>query len=753
MNQPIHQFTFLKLRFVPFVVGLLMTGLLINNFQVLAQIPEDKQRYVGLQLLNLDPKPQYGLDIIENSIRQGCNLVEISIYWDEVYKKVNDQPFWEQSDRQMELISRLGAKAAIRIMLGRKLERLEGFWTEKETMKDFLGRPLSSAYGRTCFSFAHPPTVNKAFGFVQEVLRRYNTYQQQGKLLFVTFVNTPTQELGYHYETDPDGVYEKRYTTAFDYSQPSTDAFVDWLTAKYKRVNKLNYLWGTQFATFRDVRTPNTSYFPLPAYRTRGGKDWYLFMHLLLKEYIQKGIKVIKEVNPNFKVVSEYGAVCDVKSAIRGTIAFRDLDQNTDGTKVHDDLYYNHRFIADVVRTNRPGKWVMNEVFYTNDSPVDLLIRHFDESFENGCQVVVMVVSTVEENARRVFENVSRWKNIPYQEVVPTVSMTYKVTEVLDSTITLFEKKWKEIVPKSGLPTVAVKLEEDILTDEYWKPLTVNVHPVVVNPIPERASKVRRQFSYTLPRDVFKDPDGDIVRIEVIEKPAWLNFNGSVFSGTTPDQVAEHRITLRATDDEGATVTTSFTLRVTNVNIKPIVRRPLPDFEGFLEQYLYYQLHGDHFDDPDGTIVRIQAVAGLRPWMTFNGREFGAFPKEQGTFTVTLRATDDDSAWVETSFKVKIINRSPIVRTPLPEKIIAQNKAFRFRIPANTFSDPDGEIVRLRVFNLPTWLTFDGNELRGTPTDLGTYRLIVRAYDNGGDSTQTPFVIKVDERNVVNMPP
>ena len=597
-----------------------------------------QQRYVGLQLLNLNAEPDYGADIIEQSVGAGANLVVLTIYWDEVYKTATSQPDWRQPDRQMEQIARLGVKAGIRIMLGRKAERLQGFWTSNETMNDDLGRQLWGVYGRTCFSFAHAPTVTKAQGFLKEVCQRYNAYQSQGNILYVTFVNTPTQELGYHYETELNGDYKQVYPTGFDYSSPSLEAFKGWITQQYKRINKLNYIWGTKFTSLNDVRPPTTAYRPLPAYRTRAGKDWYLFSHLQLKNFIDQSIRTIKQVNPSYKVVNEYGAVIDAQAAVRGTIAFKNLDQEADGTKVHNDLYWNHRFITDVVRSNRPGKWIMNETFFSPVYSDDLLIKHFDECFENGCNVVTMVASTKDARLSSIFGPVAaRWKNNPWSELRSNATISYKVTEVLDSTSVVVEKAWRTHAQPSP---IEVKIEEDILGEDYWRILATNVYPVVANPIIDRATKPKKTYSYTLPKDVFLDPDGEIVTIEALEKPQWLTFSNGTLTGTVPDQLGESKITLRAIDDEGATVQTSFLLKIVNVNQKPVVKRTLPDFESSLNQTISYPIQGDIFDDPDGVIVRTQAI-GLRPWMSFNSKEFSAYPQEQGTFTITLRGIDD----------------------------------------------------------------------------------------------------------------
>ncbi|WP_037327800.1 putative Ig domain-containing protein [Runella zeae] len=712
----------------------------------------DQQRYVGLQLLNLDPSPEAGLDIIEASIQNGCNLVALTIQWDEVYKTATSAGDWRQYDRQIEYIAKTNAKIALRIMVNRLSYRLDGFWTADETMKDDLGRPLNGVYSRTCFSFAHQPTVEKAQRFIQEVCQRYNTYQQQGKILYVSFGNLPTQELGFSHENQFGN--DKAYLACYDYSTSSISAYRQWAQARYKTINKLNYHCKTKFTSFQTLLPPNTSYNPLPAFRQKSGKDWYIFLHSQLKTFINTTIGKVKEINNSYKIVNEFGTVTDDFSAMLVSYAFKDLGQLADGNKVHNDPYYNHRWITDVMRSNSTNKWILNEVFYYSQTPTDRLIRQFDECFEHGCKIVTFVVGAVEPASMQLLRNISqKWLNAPLNAIQASREIPYTLTEALDFSLTNNQKKWQEQYAQNASP-IHIPLTEDILSEEYWRPLAVNVPPIVSQPIGNRATKPKRSFNYTLPKEVFSDPDGEIVRIEVLEKPQWLTFSNGAFSGTSPEQLGDYQIKLKATDDEGASVETTFKLSIVNVNQKPIVKNTIPDFESQLEQLIYYQFYGDIFDDPDGTIARIQTF-GLRPWMTFTPKDFSAYPREQGTFTITLRGYDEDSAFVETSFKVKILNQLPIVKQPLPVKDIGINRAFRFKIPTSMFADPDGQITQIKAVNLPSWLTFDAptTTLRGTPTQLGEYRVGIRAYDTVGDSVQTTFVIKVTETGTLNAPP
>lgn len=722
-----------------------------------AQLPNaDQQRYVGLQLLNLDRAPNAGLEIIEKSVGFGCNLVVITVFWERVYPTATSAPDWRQPDQQIALAIKSGAKVALRVMVGRSVGSLPGFWTSKESMHDDQGRPLQAIYELTAFSYAHEPTTQKAQKFIQEVCQRYNYVQNAGNMLYVSFVNIPGQESGNNYENWIDGDFKKIYVSSFDYSNAMTDGFQTWALQKYKRLAKINYVWKTRIASEKEIYAPTDWFSPRNLYRKIQGKDWYVYTHQVLKKYIDQTIAGIKSVNPSYKIVNDYGAVSDDISMLRTTLGFKDLDQNADGTKVNDDPYnFNHGWTIDVVRSNRPNKWVLNEVFYTPEIPQQLLIKQFDDCFRHGCKVVTMVISTVDNATKNIIEPIkNRWLSNPNTAVKTEASYRYSLSQVLDSTETKsFIKEYERIAGKISPKIVDVQVVEDVLSDAYWKDLRANVPPVVNFALTDRASKPRKPYSYALPKDLFTDPDGNITKIEAVEKPAWLSLEKGVLTGTVPNELSEHKITLQATDDDGATIKTSFLLKIVNSNVKPVVRRPIPNFDSYWQQLIFYQFQGDHFDDPDGNIVKIEATKGLRPWMTYTPGEFSAFPSEFGIFPITIKATDDDSAFVETTFFVRVINRPPVVAKTIPEKVVAQGKLFKYRISKDIFSDTDGGIMSLKVLNRPPWLDFDGSELRGTPPQIDSYRLIIRAFDNAGDSVQTDFYLRVASSASLNVPP
>jgi Beta-galactosidase/Secretion system C-terminal sorting domain/Putative Ig domain len=725
-----------------FVFFLSFIGLFIPSHIALGQ------RYVALQMLNLDESPDGANNIINGALDQGCNLVNLTIYWDMVYPTATSSPDWRQPDQQIALVTARGAKVSLRIMLARRMNRIEGFWTNAERPQDFNYKPLEGIYGRTSFSLAHQPTVDKAAQFVKTVCQRYSNLQNEGKLLFVSVVNTPIQELGHHYNNYPEGDWQtsnpREFLTVYDYCPSAASSFRLWLKNQYKTLSKLNYHWKRQETTWDNLKVPQTYDNQLALYQSRMGKDWYLYSHYTLRSFIHSMISAIKSVNPNFKVINEYGAVIDQLSPLRNTLGFRDLDQQADGTKINNDISYDHRFMMDVVRSNRPNVLIMNEVFYDGKSSNADYIKQFDECFERGANMVSFVLATYQqfELAKTALRtSASRWINQPLASIKPQEQMSYSMSEVLDNDYKKVFNNW-QIKAGSSRQPVQINLNEDLLSDEYWKPIRNNVLPIVKQVIPERAVKINRAFTYKIPDNTFADLDGEVVRIEAINLPVWLKFENNELSGTAPNSVAEYNIRLRAIDDENGIVETNFKLSVVNNNLKPVLTSVLPTFQIYLEQLVVYKI-STHFNDPDGKIVRYEAT-GLQPWMSLDKDDFIAFARTYGTFTITIRAYDEDETWVEGSFVVKVLNRPPQVKNAPAVRSVSILKNFRYPIdPNNIFADSDGKIERVRLLGLANWMTFQDNVLSGTPSTLGDFNLILRAYDNGGDSVQVPIIIRV----------
>jgi hypothetical protein len=98
-------------------------------------------------------------------------------------------------------------------------------------------------------------------------------------------------------------------------------------------------------------------------------------------------------------------------------------------------------------------------------------------------------------------------------------------------------------------------------------------------------------------------------------------------------------------------------------------------------------------------------------------------------------------------------NHVPYVFRPVPMQIIPVNKDFAYKLPIDTFSDVDGTVVKIDVGVLPSWLRYEGGQLRGRPTVLGDYRIQLKGVDDEGGVADAFLTIRVDTRENANKPP
>ncbi|WP_373511540.1 putative Ig domain-containing protein [Persicitalea sp.] len=719
--------------------------------------PGNTQRYFSLLQLNLSQEKDFELEVIRQAADAGVNSLLLTVHWDKVYRKSPSEPGdWYRYDSQVQLATKLGLKVAIRVMIGRNRNDLKGFWTEAESMKDYKQYPLREAYDATSFSYLHQPSVELAADFVRQVTERYKYLQKDNNLIFFSVVTTPTQEAGYHMiNIPPKGEYLDNYLSIFDYSDFYKKGFRTWLQEKYKKIIRLNLLWGAEYKTFEEVLPPVTPWEPKESFFGRRGKDWYIFRHLALKQFNDRMIKTIKDVDKNIGYINEFGAVSDAVSGVRGTLAFRDLGEKTDGVKIHDDARYDHRWTMDIIRGSiRPDQWVMNEVFYADYLPSSEFYEQIDECFESGAKMVAFVLSTTGHIAamRDVIRNsANKWIPKPMTPIVTSDTVAYRLSRAVDKSVDdLAYGAWKQKARGNGPPRpVSVVLIEDLLQPEYWK-AAENVPPYLLSPVPMQIIAVSSDFTYKLPTDTFADRDGTVVRMEVSGLPTWLRYENGQLIGK-PTALGDTRLLVRGVDDEGGATEAYFTIRVDtreNANKPPTVKKSLTTVTASLNKPFEFTLPKDLFADADGTVTRIE-VGTLPSWLAFQDGQFKGFPTKVEEYRIALKAYDDLNAFVETFFTIQVVepqflNNPPYVQKTLPVKFTKVNEPFRYTLPADIFGDSDGYISLITVQTLPAWLNFSLNEFSGTPTEQGEYRVLVRAYDNNGGYVETPLLIRVE---------
>ena len=462
-------------------------------------IAQDNQRYLALVLVNIDEKEDdLGVKEIQKAHELGFNAVNIAVLWDyvKVYRANTANP-WVQVDNQIKKAAELGMKIGLRVWVDgwcgddKKNQWCSNF-DPNEVMIDGEGRYSFAQSGpgkRSMTSFAATSTLSRMKNFTAEVMERYKKYQENGDILYVSLATTGEQELGYSFgNSGTDGL--------FDYSPPMREAYRVWLRRRYcNDLNNLKKAWGDDYSglkSFNDINPKYSIYFQY-SFEKQDGRDWYNFRHFMLKRFNNEFIQTVKSVKVNrpFKFVNDYGSVFDELSVRRGTMAFQDLGEGTDGIKVNDALYYNHRFSMDFIRSNMPNKWIMNEAEIKDFLPVQsesavYASEHFqqiDQSFTHGAKMVSFFPNIKGKNLMQIVENSAKlgeiiknkWLNnkTPIQ-VNQKGKLNLKLSEflfdggcVLGSGRCKALTEWQNIAAKNGGQPVEIIMEEDFIKNPY----------------------------------------------------------------------------------------------------------------------------------------------------------------------------------------------------------------------------------------------------------------------------------------------
>jgi Secretion system C-terminal sorting domain/Beta-galactosidase len=455
---------------------------------------QDNQRYLTLVLVNIDERSdELNLKEIEKAHQMGYNAVSIAVLWDfvKVYRANTPNP-WIQIDNQMKKIKSLGMKACVRIWVNGWCSDIKGNWCSgfdpNEIMTSGEGKYDFAQGGtgkRSMTSFASSSSLNRMKNFTIEVLERYKKYQEDGDILYVSLATTGEQELGY-----PIG--SLGIAGLYDYSPPTVEAYRVWLRRKYcNDLNSLKEIWGEEYNGVKSFNEINPKYNFYYQYSFDGadGKDWFIFRNFLLKRFSSEFIQTVKSVKVNraFKIINDYGSVYDGLSVRRGTMPFQDLGQGTDGIKINNSPYYNHRFAMDLIRSNMPNKWIMNEVEVQENLPnqsesaayASATFQQIDQSFQHGAKMVaVFTGKSLPEtliNTTKVIELASKkWLNNPTSiQVVSSGRVQSKLSDLVKengcdqgASACKIISKWQEVFAQNGSKPVEVIMEEDMIKDQ-----------------------------------------------------------------------------------------------------------------------------------------------------------------------------------------------------------------------------------------------------------------------------------------------
>jgi Ca2+-binding RTX toxin-like protein len=229
----------------------------------------------------------------------------------------------------------------------------------------------------------------------------------------------------------------------------------------------------------------------------------------------------------------------------------------------------------------------------------------------------------------------------------------------------------------AGVMTIALSAEdEDGYSDETYFDLTVqaqeNSAPVVAQPLVAQSATEDAAFNFTVPVETFTDSDEDdtltlsATLADGNALPSWLSFNAATrtFSGTpTNANVGSLSLKVIATDEAGATASSTFSVTIANVNDAPTVSTPLTAQSATENAAWSYVVPSGTFTDVDtGDALTYSATlangSALPSWLSFNAatRTFSGNPAhgDIGSLSLKVTATDNAGATASSTFALTV---------------------------------------------------------------------------------------------------
>jgi len=330
--------------------------------------------------------------------------------------------------------------------------------------------------------------------------------------------------------------------------------------------------------------------------------------------------------------------------------------------------------------------------------------------------------------------------------------------------------------------TITAKDGYDTVSDSFLLTIT-NAAPVYNGGLTDKLVNLGSAVNWTWPAGMFTDVNQQTLTYSAqVERPAytyttwvngephdhdvaaqWVDFptagmsinssngqiTGTPTSITAGSTIYSYRIKVIASDGSSFQPLTGEGIFRLTLNRPPVRNVTFPDKTIPRGAAWNYTPMAGSFSDPENLALSYTAT-GLPPGVIMSaGGTFSGTPTAEGTYTVTITATDSGGLTASGSFTITVDNRAPQQTGGLianQSTMLGQPCSFSF--PANIFTDPNLDTVSYTASGMPPGITFAPGTctFSGTPTATGTYTVTVTASD-GRLSASTTFGISVANSN------
>lgn len=243
------------------------------------------------------------------------------------------------------------------------------------------------------------------------------------------------------------------------------------------------------------------------------------------------------------------------------------------------------------------------------------------------------------------------------------------------------------------------------------------------------------------------DADGDALTIErvigSVNGRVWIDLDGNVRFRADADFNGDAYFEFVIGDGNGGRTAGRVNISLSAVNDAPSITVALSDIYVDEDRAISFGIPEETFADIDGDSLTLTATLAngmpLPTWLSLvNGNFVGQPPANfYGVLDISVSASDG-TASVSSNLSLHILprNDAPLLGGQIDDRTIVPGALTSIAIPANLFTDVEGDTITVSIVQaggepLPSWLTFDGQNLTGTvPVDFsGSLELAVAGSD------------------------